>query len=219
MIKNDFMKELENTLILTTEEVDKNIANGNISEAKKMVNKGLKSIIGVDIDTVNVFSFNSLERFIANEMHYNAEKFIAFGCFMKLYGLISRKENNENSQINYYEKAIESFYKAYSEDDEINPKYLDDAVDVANELGKYELTLETDKKIFKLYELANKLDKAEDTLFYMLRKTDNSGSVILEGMKFYNRLKELDYDKLKESNLPLEEVEDGILELERRLGV
>jgi hypothetical protein len=52
----------------------------------------------------------------------------------------------------------------------------------------------------------------------MLRKTNNDGSMILEGMRFYNRLKERELDELSLGNLPIEEVEDGILELERRLG-
>lgn len=219
MIKNDYMKELENALVLITEEVNKNIIYGNIDTAKELVNKQLKSLVGIDIGTVDIFSFNGLEGFITKDMQYNAEKFIAFGCLMKLYGLISEKENKENSKIGYYEKSLESFYKAYNEDDEINIKYLEDAADVAGELSKYELSLNLDKKILKLYELANKLDKAEDTLFYMLRKTNNDGSVILEGMRFYNRLKEMEHDKLKEGNLPIEEVEDGISELERRLGM
>lgn len=219
MIKNDYMKELENALVLVTEEVDKNIINGNIDTAKELVNKELKSLVGIDIATVDLFSFSSLEGFISKDMQYNAEKFIAFGCLMRLYGLISGKENKENSQIDYYEKSLESFYKAYNEDDEMNTKYLEDAADVASELSKYELSLDLDRKILKLYELANKLDKAEDTLFYMLRKTDNDGAIILEGMRFYNRLKEMEHDKLKEGDLPIEEVEDGILELERRLGM
>ncbi|WP_297423747.1 DUF6483 family protein [Clostridium sp.] len=218
MIKNDYMKELEITLNLVTEEVHKDIINGNINEAKEKINKELKSLVGIDIGTVDIFSFSSLEEFIAKEMHYNAEKFIAFGCLMELYGLVSDKEKNENSKIQYYEKSLESFYKAYIEDDEINSKYLDDAVNVANELNSYDLSLDLDKKIFKVYEIANKLDKAEDTLFYMLRKTNNDGSIILEGMRFYNRLKEKEPETLKLGNLPLAEVEDGISELERRLG-
>ncbi|EKQ56358.1 MULTISPECIES: DUF6483 family protein [unclassified Clostridium] len=218
MIKNDYMKELEITLNLVTEEVHMDIINGKINEAKERINKELKSLVGIDIGTVDIFSFNSLEGFITKEMHYNAEKFIAFGCLMKLYGLVSDKENNENSKIQYYEKSLESFYKAYIEDDEINSKYLDDAVKVANELNSYDLSLDLDKKIFKVYEIANKFDKAEDTLFYMLRKTNNDGSIILEGMRFYNRLKEKEPETLKLGDLPLEEVEDGISELERRLG-
>ena len=125
----------------------------------------------------------------------------------------------KNSKIQYYEKSLEGFYKAYTEDDETNSKYLDDAVEVAGELSNYELSLDMDKKILKFYELANKFDKAEDTLFYILRKTNNDGSMILEGMRFYNRLKERELDELILGNLPIEEVEDGISELERRLGL
>src|SRR5471030_2826963 len=216
MLKNDYMKEIENTLRLVTEEVDKNIINGDIKNAKERVNKELKALIGLDIGTVDVFSFNSLEGIISKEMQYNAEKFIAFGCLMKLQGQISNKENNEIYKIQYYEKSLEGFHKTYTEDEDTNTKYLDDAVEVSGELSNYDLSLDMDKKIFKIYELANKLDKAEDTLFYMLRKTNNDTNMILEGMRFYNRLKEEDYDKLILGNLPIEEVEDGISELERR---
>ena len=219
MLKNDHMKEVENTLKLVTEEVDTNILNGNIEEAKEKVNKQLKALVGLDIGTVDIFSFNSIEEHLSKDIQYNAEKFIAFACLMKLEGKISNIENKENSKIQYYEKSLEGFYKAYTEDDETNSKYLDDAAEVAGELSNYELSLDMDKKIFKLYELANKLDKAEDTLFYMLRKTNNDGSLILEGMRFYNRLKERELDELELGNLPIAEIEDGISELERRLGL
>lgn len=216
MLKNDHMKEVENTLTLVTEEVDKCIINGDIEKAKERINKELKALVGIDIGTVDIFSFNSLEGLISKEDQYNAEKFIAFASLMNLQGQVS---SEENSKIQYYEKSLEGFFKAYTEDDETNPKYLEDAVDVASELSNYEFSLDMDKKILKIYELANKLDKAEDTLFYMLRKTNNDGSVILEGMRFYNRLKEEEHEKLALGNLPIAEVEDGISELERRLGI
>ncbi|WP_026887808.1 DUF6483 family protein [Clostridium beijerinckii] len=219
MIKNDYMKEIENTLTLTSEEVNKDIVKGDIGEAKEKINKKLKALVGMDIGTIDIFSFSSIESFIGKEMHYNAEKFIALGSLLKLRGLISDKENNESAKVQYYEKALEGFYKAYAEDDEIDKKYLYEAAEIADELVNYELSLEVDKKIFKIYELTNKFDRAEDTLFYTLRKTNNDGSIILEGIKFYNRLKEKDNNELIIGNLPIEEVNDGILELERRLGL
>ncbi|OOM74112.1 DUF6483 family protein [Clostridium sp. BL-8] len=219
MIKNDHVREIENNLRLVKEEVNKDIFDGNLEEAKEKVNKQLRRLVGLDMGTVDVFSFDSIAALISKEMQYNAEKFIAFGSLMKLKGLISDKEDNQNAKLQYYEKSLEGFYKAYIEDDELTAKYLDEAVEVADELSNYELSLDIDKKSLKIYEYSKKFDKAEDTLFYMLRKTDNDGSVILEGMKFYNRLKEVDHDELKEGNLPIEEVEDGISELERRLGL
>lgn len=218
MLKNDYMKEVENTLKIVREEVDKNIINGDINKAKERVNKELKALIGLDINTIDILSFKSIEELISKEKQYNTEKYIAFGELMQLEGEIFGKENKENEKIGYYEKSLEGFYKAYSEDDSIDSKYLDDAVDVVAELSNYKFSLEIDKKILKIYEMANRFDKAEDTLFYMLRKTNNDGSIILEGMKFYNRLKERELEELIEGNLPIEEVEDGISELERRLG-
>lgn len=219
MLKNDYMKEVENTLKIVREEVDKNIINGDINKAKERVNRELKALIGLDINTIDILSFKSIEELISKEKQYNTEKYIAFGELMKFEGEIFGKENKENEKIGYYEKSLEGFYKAYSEDDSIDNKYLDDAIDVVAELSNYEFSLDIDKKILKIYEMANKFDRAEDTLFYMLRKTDNDGSIILEGMKFYNRLKERDLEELIEGNLPIEEVEDGISELERRLGI
>lgn len=219
MIKNDHVREIENNLRLVKEEVNKDIFDGNLEEAKEKINKQLRRLVGLDMGTVDVFSFDSIAGLISKEMQYNAGKFIAFGSLMKLKGLISDKENNQNEKLQYYEKSLEGFYKAYTEDDELTTKYLDEAAEVADELSNYELSLDIDKKSLKIYEYSKKFDKAEDTLFYMLRKTDNDGSVILEGMKFYNRLKEVDHDELNEGNLPIEEVEDGISELERRLGL
>jgi hypothetical protein len=219
MIKNDHVREIENNLRLVKEEVNKEIFDGNLEEAKEKVNKQLRRLVGLDMGTVDVFSFDSIAGLISKEMQYNAEKFIAFGSLMKLKGLISDKEDNQNAKLQYYEKSLEGFYKAYTEDDELTVKYLDEAAEVADVLSNYELTLDIDKKSLKIYEYSKKFDKAEDTLFYMLRKTNNDGSIILEGMKFYNRLKEVDHNELKEGNLPIEEVEDGISELEGRLGL
>lgn len=219
MLKNDYKKEVENSLDLIYEEVDKRIADKEYDEAKEIVNKGLKSLVGLDIGTIEVFSFHSISEIIDRENQYNSMKYLAFGCLMSLMGKIYSKKSEDTSYVIYYEKALDGFYKAFSEDEEINEKYTEDAVDTCKELSKYELSIEIDKKILRLYEMLNKLDKAEDTLFYMLQKTDNDGSIILEGMKFYNRLKKKEKEVLSEGNLPFEEVEDGIAELERRMGI
>lgn len=219
MLKNNYKKEVENSLDLIYEEVDKSIAHKEYNKAKEAINKGLKSLVGLDIGTVDVFSFESISEIIDRENQYNTLKYLAFGCLMNLMGLVCSKNSEDDSYIVYYEKSLDGLYKAFREDDEIEEKYKESSVDTCKELSKYELSIDTDKKILRLYESINKLDKAEDTLFYMLQKTNNDGSIILEGMKFYNRLKQKEKDILAEGNLPYEEVEDGIGELERRLGL
>ena len=39
MLKNDYMKEIENTLTLVNDEVDKCIIEGDIKKAKSRINK------------------------------------------------------------------------------------------------------------------------------------------------------------------------------------
>ena len=219
MLKNDYKKEAENTLDLIYEEVDKSIAHEDFDKAKDEINKGLKSLVGLNLETIDVFSFESIAEIIDRENQYNSLKYLSFGCLMNLMGTVCRRNSSDSSYIVYYEKAWDGFNRAFSEDDEIDERYNEDAVCTCKELSKYDLSIDIDKKVLRLYEAVNKYDKAEDTLFYMLQKTNNDGSVILEGMKFYNRLKKKDKNVLKEGNLPFEEVEDGISELERRLGL
>lgn len=218
MLKNDYMKEVENSLKLIKEEIDKSIVNKEFTKAKEMINHDLKGIVGLDINTIDIFPFEGIIELISKDNQYNTEKYIAFAILMKLEGMIEDKLNNEDVKLNYYKKSLDGFYLAYEEDDELNKKYLEDAFDVCIELSKYDLNIEEDKKILEIYEKGSRFDKAEDTLFYMLQKTNNDGMIILYGMKFYNRLKKLDNEILIAGNLPMEEVEDGISELENRLG-
>lgn len=219
MLKNDYLKEVENTLKLVREEVDKDIIKGDIEEAKKRINKELKGLIGLDKETIDLFSFEGICEFIDRGQEFNEEKYIALGVLLLLEGKLSKIENKENDEITYYEKSLSSFYKVYEDDEVLGKKYIDDAIETSNELIKYNLSIEMDQKIFRIYELNGSFDKAENTLFYMLRKSGNDKMIILDGMKFYNRLKKLDYEELIQGNLPIEEVEDGISELERRLGI
>lgn len=219
MLKNDYLKEVEDTLKLVRDEVDKDIINGDLEEAKKRINKELKGLIGLDIGTIDLFSFEGICEFIDRGQEFNDEKYVALGVLLLLQARVSEIENNENDKVTYYEKSLNSFYRIYEDDDMLALKYAADAAKAADELIKYNLSVDQDRKICRIYELNNNYDKAENTLFYMLRKTNNDKMIILEGIKFYNRLKKLDDDELVEGNLPREEVEDGINELERRLGI
>ena len=104
MLKNDYKKEVENSLDLIYEEVDKRIADKEYDEAKEIVNKGLKSLVGLDIGTIEVFSFHSISEIIDRENQYNSMKYLAFGCLMSLMGKIYSKKSEDTSYVIYYEK-------------------------------------------------------------------------------------------------------------------
>ena len=217
MFKNDYMKEMENSLDLIKEEINKDLINGEIKKAKEAVNSQLKNLVGLDINAIDTLSFNSVREIISRGDSYNLGKYIALGELLQLQGKICLKDNDEAMMLNYYLKSLEGFYEVYDEEEINNDKYIKDIDLLINDLKEYDIPLESDMQIVKFYELMNKLDKAEDMLFYIIDKSNNDSDVISSGLDFYNRLKQKSEEELIKGNLPLEEVEDSYLELSKKL--
>lgn len=213
MLKNDYMKELENSLRLLKMEVDQSLADGDIEKCKKLINKQFRALIGLDVETIDTLSFNTIKDILSKDNQYNAEKYIALGELLKLEGLISEKEKNIQNKLFYYEKIVEAFFEGYEEDETINKKYLNESKEQIEELMQYEISINIEKKIFRLYELLGSFDKAEDLLFQMINETNKDKEIIEQGKAFYNRLKELPQSLLEKGNFSFEEVEDSYKEL------
>ena len=213
MLKNDYMKELENSLRLLKMEVDQSLADGDIEKCKKLINKQLRALIGLDVETIDTLSFDTIKDILSKDNQYNAEKYIALGELLKLEGLISEKEKNIQNKLFYYEKIVEAFFEGYEEDETINKKYLNESKEQIEELMQYEISINIEKKIFRLYELLGSFDKAEDLLFQMINETNKDKEIIEQGKAFYNRLKELPQSLLEKGNFSPEEVEDSYKEL------
>ena len=213
MLKNDYMKELENSLRLLKMEVDQSLADGDIEKCKKLINKQFRALIGLDVETIDTLSFNTIKDILSKDNQYNAEKYIALGELLKLEGLISEKEKNIQNKLFYYEKIVEAFFEVYEEDETINKKYLNESKEQIEELMQYEISINIEKKIFRLYELLGSFDKAEDLLFQMINETNKDKEIIEQGKAFYNRLKELPQSLLEKGNFSFEEVEDSYKEL------
>lgn len=213
MLKNDYMKELENSLRLLKMEVDQSLADGDIEKCKKLINKQFRALIGLDVETIDTLSFNTIKDILSKDNQYNAEKYIALGELLKFEGLVSEKEENIQNKLFYYEKIVEAFFEGYEEDETINKKYLNESKEQIEELMQYEISINIEKKIFRLYELLGSFDEAEDLLFQMINETNRDKEIIEQGKAFYNRLKELPQSVLEQGNFSLEEVEDSYKEL------
>lgn len=217
MLKNDYMKEMEHSLDLVKEEVNKEILNQDFESAKRAINKQLKTLVGLEIDTIDTLSFNSIKDIISRDSYFNVWKYIALGELLQLQGIVCSKEKDDNKMAIYYQKSLQAFYQAYEEEDIETKKYNEDILMLLDELSNYELPLEDDKRVIKLYELVEKFDKAEDMIFYMVEKSNNDKNIIQDGIEFYTRLKQKSREILINGNLPIEEVEDSYLELKKLL--
>lgn len=217
MLKTDFKKEIESTLDLIKTGIDKDLIEGNIEDALKKVDRGMKGILGLDIMTVNTLSFSNVIELISKENQYNSDRYMALGELLYFQGYIYGKQHDETNKINYYKKSVRSFYEAYHECKEIDERYKVDITEMLDFLSEYELELSESNILFKLYEYNRHFDKAENILFDMIKKSSKSEEVIHQGIEFYNRIKELDKEILEEGNLPLEEINDSLSEIKNML--
>lgn len=210
MIKNDYMKEIETTLKIIREEIDKSMLDGKTDVVFNMINKEVKALVGLEISTINTLAFSDVVDLLKKENQYNSERYIALAELLYFQGYIYGRLNDNMNNIKYYKKSLESFYHAYIEEEDMDEKYIRDAMEVVEFLCQYEMNIDDNSRIFKFFEINNQFDKAEDTLFYMIKISNKDQSIISKGIEFYNRLKDKDQKVLEEGNLPLEEVEDGL---------
>ncbi|SFU85983.1 hypothetical protein SAMN04487886_12321 [Clostridium sp. DSM 8431] len=217
MLKTDLKKEIESTLELIKIDIDEYLKDGDIESAFKRIDRGMKGILGLDILTVNTLAFENILELVSKENQYNSDRYTALGELLFFEGCIYDKLNNNSNKINFYKKALKSFYAAFCEDNEVDEKYRDDVMSILDYLSEYEINLSESKMLFNLYEYNKCFDKAEDMLFYMIKISNKSKNIINNGIEFYNRLKAMDEDILIEGNLPIEEVEDSLKEIEKMI--
>lgn len=217
VLRTDYKEELERGLKEVVEEIEKSLINGDKDKAFQQLNKKLRSLVGIDIDTVDLLYSQDIIDIVGRENQHNADRYVALGELLSLYGTIYERIDNEEKKLEMYEKSLKSFYEAYMEEESLEDKYMMDALKVVECVAEYEVGFNDNKLMFRLYEAANKLDKAEDILYEMLKQSENSKEVIQLGEDFYNRLKEKTNEELQKGNLPIEEVEDGLKSLEKLL--
>lgn len=213
MIKRDYMKEIESSLKLVREEVEEGIIFKSPEKAILTINKELRGLVGLDIDTVNTLAFNSIKDMLSRENEYNAERYIALGELLRLNGTLLLRLDDESEGIYYYKKALLAFCQALEEDESITVRYTLNIEVILEELAKYQLSIDENNAVFRTYELLGRYDKAEDILFYMLKESNNNKDIKQLGIDFYTRLENLLEDDLIKGNLPIEEVIESIKQL------
>lgn len=215
MIKRDYMKEVENSLKLVREEVEEGIISKSKKKALITINKEIRGLVGLDIETIRTLSFDSVKDLIKRENEFNGEKYIALGELLRLNGNLLLRLGDGVEGIYYYNKALLSFYEAIEDDNTISTKYKPNIETMIDELNKYQLNLEESRTIFRMQEILGKYDKAEDILFSMIKISNKDKNIIKLGKEFYTRLESLSQEELFKGNLPIEEVKDSRLQLER----
>lgn len=214
MLKRDYKKEIENSLRIVKEKVDESLIKKEYNEVIKLINRELRAIVGLDLNTVDTLSFDSVKGLLSRERQYNSERYIALAEILRLRATLSEGQEEE---FYYNYKALLAYIEGLEDDEFLEESYKNNVHLIINFMRKFELSIEEDETIFNAFEVMREFDKAEDILFSMIDKSDKNEQIINKGIEFYNRLLEIDEDILEEGNLPIEEVKDSLKEIESYL--
>lgn len=213
MLKTDFKKEIENGLKIIREAIDEGVKNKNADEALKVLDREMKGLIGLDINTIDTLSFNSITELLSRDRELNADRYIALGEILKLRSNLCF--DNLGEKFFYYNKSLKAFYIASQDEELMVDEYLESIRNMINELSQYELSLDEMDSVFKGYEMLKEYDKAEDVLFSMLKDSNNDQDVVSEGISFYERLLQKSEEELEKGNLPANEVKESLNEIKK----
>lgn len=83
-------------------------------------------------------------------------------------------------------------------------------------LRPHELPARTWQQLWRFFERRGEFGRAEDALFALLEQEPDTPGLVEMGLEFYRRLLKRHDDELEAGNLPRDEVEAGMVELESR---
>ena len=144
-------------------------------------------------------------------------KCILLAELLQYHGEIYALQSEPGKSYNYYTKALSLFIEALLSNEKARVEDYTPAIDsLIDELDKYELSAHIKFKIFLYYERIGKFSNAEDLLFELIDMEEPG--VIQEGISFYERLLGKTDEELVEGNLPRDEVEDSLSELQKMVS-
>ncbi len=184
-------------------------------EALEEVQLSSKQLLGMDLRLLTTLSDEEFVRLLGLGDRFDVEKCVVAGELLRLVGEVKEQEGDEGERFHCYATSLSLFLELLIRESGVLPKeYFEKIELLIGKTSSYELTLGLKVKLFRYYEAIGKFDAAENTLFEIVERDQE---FIGEGMRFYGRLRTKTEDELGRGNLPRDEVEASIKDLEKRL--
>lgn len=190
-------------------------------EASAVTGGELQRLTGVEPRALLGLSGSALlARLIEGEPSFAVEaKIIMLVTLMKTEGDLSAGQNRLDEAREFYLKGLHFLLETFPQVAVTErPDFIPTVETFLIALGDGPLPTMTNAMLMRHYEWVGEFGKAEDVLFDMLEAEPNQPELIELGRQFYQRLLGLSNADLAVGNLPREEVQAGLAELEGRVG-
>jgi tetratricopeptide (TPR) repeat protein len=215
MLRNDILMRLSEQIGKGLLRVIELKERGNYDEALEELQKTGELYLGMNSKVLDSSSDDLLITLLNAGGNFDFIKCILLAELLQYYGEIYTLQNESGKSYSCYTKALSLFLEAILSNEKARIEDYTPAIDsLINELDKYEQPTHIKFKSFLYYERTGKYSKAEDLLFELIELEEPG--VIRAGISFYERLLSKTDEELIEGNLPRDEVEDSLMELQER---
>lgn len=212
MIKNDYVKRVEEQILVVISRLEELKKNNLYNESLKVIDEAMKKLSGISSATVDSMSYKDILNLISLDHEASTIKCLVISELLKEQANIyeTHGENAEAYARNV--KSLNMYVETMLKDeDAFNENSDRDVKEIIRRVAEYQLPLETNILLFKYYEAGGSYAKAEDTLYEVMDSCDFKQ----EAVEFYERLMEKSDQELLQGNLSKEEVKEALEELKQ----
>jgi len=214
MLTKDYIMRMIDTLVKVIERVLHLKEIEDFNGALDEIDKVTKELFGFDRNFINNLSDAQLVKMVSASEVLIAPNCYLLGALFKEEAEIFRLQNQEDTSIELYERALNLFVEGLRNSSaEIEEGHLNKIKGVVDILENESVTIDTEESLFFYYEFTGAYDKAEN-LIYDLIEYDNK--YIENGISFCERLLKKDDNELINGNLPREEIAESLLSLRNK---
>jgi hypothetical protein len=184
-------------------------------EALEEVQRSSKQLLGMDLRMLTTLTDEEFVRLLGLGDRFDVEKCVVVGELLRMVGDVKEREGDEGERFHCYTTSLSLFLELLIRELGVLPKeYFEKIEPLIRKTSSYELPPRLKVKLFRYYEAIGKFDAAENKLFEIV---EQDPEFVGEGMKFYGRLRTKSEEELGRGNLPRDEVEASMTDLEKRL--
>lgn len=179
--------------------------------AKREITGAYKSLLGVSPEFIRSFSDLQLIDVLGKDVETAGVKCYILGALLKEESGIDLASAEDDKSLSGYTKSLSLLLTAFLDTSApIESNHLALIDECVRELEIVEIPPHILEKLFAFYEQSGRYDKAENTLFDLVKYDDHYR---IMGFAFYERLLKKPSHDLVEGGLPRNEVLDGIQNL------
>lgn len=187
-------------------------------KALSVIHNTLQQIFGVNAKFLDAIHEEDLLILLKASGALDSDRAVMIAALEQVTGEIYEAQGLEEDAYYAFLKSLTLYLEVLLEDgDTLLKGHIPDMDSLLTKFTDYDLSCETKLRLLLYYEKTGKYAWAEDVLHELLEDEETGPEMIRDGIEFYRRLLAKSDAELTDGELPRDEAEEGLANLEQQL--